>query len=204
MRRSKAAGVLLLAMLIALAFAARFYMRGAAFVVQAAGIDGAARTATHWYATAVTTDDVPPVPWRGGQLRARVYRPSRQGGRPILLVPGVHAAGIDEPRLVGFARDIAAMGHPVLTVELPDLAHYEITTRTTDMIEDAAAWMMRRPELRGRDGRIGMLGISFGGGLSIVASARPSIRNGVDFVMAFGGHGDLPRTLRYLCTGVQP
>ena len=22
--------------------------------------------------------------------------------------------------------------------------------------------------------------------------------------MAFGGHGDLPRTLRYLCTGIQP
>ena len=56
----------------------------------------------------------------------------------------------------------------------------------------------------GRDGRIGMLGISFGGGLAIVASARPAIRNGVAFVMAFGGHADLPRTLKYLCTGVQP
>jgi len=64
--------------------------------------------------------------------------------------------------------------------------------------------MMRRPEYQGADGRIGMLGISFGGGLSIVAAGRPAIRNGVDFVMAFGGHGDLPRTLRYLCTGVQP
>jgi dienelactone hydrolase len=96
------------------------------------------------------------------------------------------------------------MGHPVLTVELPDLTHYEITTRTTDMIEDAAAWMMRRAEYYGRDGRIGMLGISFSGGLSIVAAGRPAIRNGVAFVMAFGGHGDLPRTLRYLCTGIQP
>src|SRR3954470_16620506 len=204
MRRSKAAGVLLLAMLIALAFAARFYMRGAAFVVQAAGIDGAARTATHWYATAVTTDDVPPVPWRGGQLRARVYRPSRQGGRPILLVPGVHAAGIDEPRLVGFARDIAATGHAVLTVELPDLKRYEITTRTTDMIEDAAAWMLRTGGFHDADGRLGMLGISFGGGLSVVAAGRPAIRDRIAFVMAFGGHADLPRTLRFLFTGLQP
>jgi dienelactone hydrolase len=118
-------------------------------------------------------------------------------------VPGVHAAGIDEPRLVGFARDLAAMGHPVVTVELPDLAHYEITPRTTDMIEDAAAWMLRRAEYRGGDGRIGMLGISFGGGLSIVASARPAIASGIAFVMAFGGHADLPRTLKYLCTGIQ-
>jgi dienelactone hydrolase len=49
-----------------------------------------------------------------------------------------------------------------------------------------------------------MLGISFGGGLSIVAAGRPSIRDRVAFVMAFGGHADLPRTLRFLCTGVQP
>jgi dienelactone hydrolase len=119
------------------------------------------------------------------------------------MVPGVHAAGIDEPRLVGFARDIAATGHPVLTVELPDLKDYEITTRTTDMIEDAAAWMLRTGGWQGDDGRIGIVGISFGGGLSIVAGGRPSIRDRVAFVMAFGGHADLPRTLRFLCTGLQ-
>src|SRR5207244_7809860 len=89
-------------------------------------------------------------------------------------------------------------------VELPDLSRYQITTRTTDMIEDAAGWAAARPEYRGRDGRIGLLGISFGGGLSIVAAARPAIRDHLAFVMAFGGHADLPRTLTYLCTGVQP
>jgi len=204
MRRSKAAGAVVLSILVALAFAARFYLRGAAFVVQAAGIDGAARRATRWYATDVAAADAAPVPWRGGQLRARAYRPARLGGRPILLVPGVHASGIDEPRLVGFARDIAATGHPVLTVELPDLKRYEITARTTDMIEDAAAWMLKTDGQHDADGRVGMLGISFGGGLSIVAAGRPSIRDRVAFVMAFGGHADLPRTLRFLCTGVQP
>ncbi len=202
-RRRTRAAVILAATLIPLAFAGRFYLRGAAFVIQASGIDGAARTATHWYATAVSAADVPPVPWRGGTLRARAYRPARTSGRAIMLVPGVHAAGIDEPRLVGFAHDIAATGHPVLTVELPDLAHYAITPRTTDMIEDAALWMLGTPEFHGADGRIGMIGISFGGGLSIVAAGRPSIGRRAAFVMAFGGHGDLTRTLRYLCSGVQ-
>ena len=182
---------------------ARAHRQGAAFVVIAAGMDGPVRRLAARETTAVTVMPPVPIPWRAGTLRSRAYQPSRESGRAILLVPGVHAAGIDEPRLVGFARDLAGMGHPVLTVELPDLAHYEITTRTTDMIEDAAAWMIQRPEYRGRDGRIGMLGISFGGGLSIVAAGRPSIKNGVAFVMAFGGHADLPRTLRYLCTGLQ-
>ena len=55
------------------------------------------------------------------------YLPSDVSGRPILLVPGVHAAGIAEPRLINFAREIAATGHPVTTAELPDLANYQIT-----------------------------------------------------------------------------
>jgi len=183
----------------------RTYGRGAAFVVQAAGIQGVARRVAGWQAVPVSeTLDGYAVPWRGGSLKAHSYRPDPVLGRAIMLVPGVHAAGIDEPRLVGFARDLASMGHPVVTVELPDLAHYEITPRTTDMIEDAARWMMQRPEYSGEDGRVGMMGISFGGGLSIVAAGRPSINHHVAFAMSFGGHGDLPRTLRYLCTGIQP
>jgi dienelactone hydrolase len=207
MRYPRLVGAIVIGVLGIAAFrAARVpvYVNGAAFVVLAAGVQGPARRAALWDTTSITAMGFTPVPWRGGTLRSRAYQPYHASGRGILLVPGVHAAGIDEPRLVGFARDLASMGHPVLTVELTDLAHYEITPRSTDMIEDAAAWMMRRPEFHGRDGRIGILGISFGGGLAIVAAARPAIKNGVDFVMAFGGHGDLPRTLRYLCTGVQP
>jgi dienelactone hydrolase len=121
----------------------------------------------------------------------------------MLLVPGVHAAGVDEPRLVQFARDLASVRHTVLTVELTDLTRYLITPRTTDMIEDAAGWLAARRDLA-PDGRIGMMGISFAGGLSIVAAARPSLSGRVQFVTSFGGHGDLPRTLQYLCTGIQP
>jgi len=204
MRRRIVTLALFVAIFIPLTYGARLYLRGAAFVVQASGMEGAARKALAWYATPVTPVDLSPIPWHGGTLRGRAYRPARESGRPILLVPGVHAAGIDEPRLVGFARDIAATGHPVVTVELPDLKQYQITPRTTDMIEDAATWMLAMPTFRGSDGRIGMLGISFGGGLSVVAAGRASIRDRVAFVMAFGGHGDLPRTLRYLCTGIQP
>jgi dienelactone hydrolase len=143
------------------------------------------------------------VPWRDGTLRARLYVPRGHSRRTLLLVPGVHAAGVDEVRLVGFARDLASMQHTVLTVELPDLTRYRITPRTTDMIEDAGAWLSHQTGLA-PGGRIGMMGISFAGGLSIVAAGRPSLRDRVAFVLSLGGHGDLPRTLRYLCTGVQP
>ena len=52
--------------------------------------------------------------------------------------------------------------------------------------------MAAQPDLA-PDGRVGIVGISFAGGLSIVAAGRPSIRDKVAFVVSFGGHGDLPR-----------
>jgi dienelactone hydrolase len=199
--RTKAAGIIAASLLVG-AWASNGYLRAAAFVVQASGMQGYARTAA-----SIETGDFDEraltIPWRGGELRARLYTPHGKSDRAMLLVPGVHAAGVDEPRLVQFARDLASVRHTVLTAELIDLTQYRITPRTTDMIEDAALWLSGQRELAA-DGRVGMMGISFAGGLSIVAASRPSIRDRVAFVMSFGGHGDLPRTLRYLCTGVQP
>jgi dienelactone hydrolase len=178
------------------------YVRSAAFVVEAAGMQGLPRRVAQWETFSVTEAPLT-VPWRGGTLPARRYVPASRRHRTFLLVPGVHASGVDEPRLVGFARDLAAMGHAVVTVGPPDLARYSITPATTDAIEDAAIWLSNQRDLS-PDGRVGMMGISFAGGLSIVAAGRPELKDKVAAVLSLGGHGDLPRTLRYLCTGVLP
>ena len=44
------------------------------------------------------------------------------------------------------------------------------------------AWMSKRPDLA-PDGRVGIVGISFAGGLSISAASRPAIRDKVAFVL---------------------
>ena len=178
------------------------YLRGAAFVVQAAGMQGAARTVAEWQSEA-TIESSLTVPWRGGSLPARRYLPARFHGRVFLLVPGVHASGVEEPRLMGFARDLASMGHAVVTIGPPDLARYTISAATTDAIEDAAVWLSGQHDLA-PDGHIGMMGISFAGGLSIVAAGRPRLHDSVVAVLSLGGHGDLQRTLKYLCTGIEP
>jgi len=201
MRRKTIVRTALLIIAMAIIVFGRRYVTGASFVVQATGIQGVARTIASWDTVGVTVHDVT-IPWRGGELRGRRYQPDRVSARAVLLVPGVHAAGIDEPRLVGFARDIAATGHPVVTVQLDDLTHYDVSARTTDMIEDAGRWLLEA-ERGARDGRIGMMGISFGGGLTLVAAGRSSLADHVAFTMSFGGHADLPRTLKYLCTGIQ-
>ncbi len=132
------------------------YVRAAAFVVRAAGMHGAAETRRQSPDASVTERDLR-IPWRDGELPARWYLPAKAKTLPVLLVPGVHAAGIDEPRLVGVARDLASVGAPVLTTELADLKRYAITARSTDMIEDAAAWLAqqrdRRSDRTNRDDR---------------------------------------------------
>jgi dienelactone hydrolase len=121
----------------------------------------------------------------------------------VLLTGGVHAKGIDEPRLMKFATDLARGGTPVVTAEVPDLLRYRITPALTDTIEDAAVWVASQPALA-PDGKIGLYGISFAGGLSIAAAGRPSLRDHVAAVLSFGGHGNLTRAARYLCTGELP
>ncbi len=142
---------------------------------------------------------------RHGPRVARLYRPQRVRTRPILLSGGVHALGIDEPRLIAFAEALATSGTPVITPTLPDLKEYLVTARLTDDIEDAALAMLAAPEVpQDADGRIGLLGISFAGGLSIVAAGRESLRDRVAFVFSVGGHAQLPGVMRYICTGRQP
>ena len=140
------------------------------------------------------------VPTRQGDVAAQWYRPDGRVRRAALLVPGVHSMGIAEPRLTALAQDLAGSGVAVMTMALPDLMGYQITARSADVIEDAVAWMAAQPDLA-PDGRVGMVGISFAGGLSIVAAGRPSIRDKVAYVVSFGGHGDLGRVLKYLATG---
>jgi pimeloyl-ACP methyl ester carboxylesterase len=71
------------------------------------------------------------------------------------------------------------------------------------MIEDAALWLAGNAVLAPR-GRIAIAGVSFAGGLALVAAGRPSLRGRLDRVVALGAHADLPRVMAFLCTGVLP
>ena len=198
--------VLLLTALLLVGVAAIWgpaYARGLALVVRAAEIDGWLERAAAFDAHRWTAGPAIAVPTRHGPIPARWYRPAGAVERTAVLTPGVHAMGIEEPRLRKLAGDLAESGIAVLTIALPDLVRYRFTPQSVDRIEDATLWVSRQPELA-PDGRAGLMGISFAGGLSIVAAGRPSIRDKVAYVFSFGGHGDLPRVLRYLCTGLEP
>jgi dienelactone hydrolase len=202
-RRLLTIATILLIVGLVVIFMATPYVRAASLVVRAANLGGRAEAYADEYARTVTVEPTHMVPTRYGNVAAKFYLPDGETSRAVLLVPGIHSMGIEEPRLTALARDLAGTGVTVMTMALPDLQAYMITPRATDIIEDAVSWMAQRPNLAS-DGKIGIVGISFAGGLSIVASGRPAIRDRVAFILSFGGHGDLPRVMRYLATGQAP
>jgi dienelactone hydrolase len=201
------------ALLVAALVATRSYVDALALIARAAGMGGYPGRLADWRAHGFVADPVQRIPTRHGTIDVRLYRPATGAARrAITLVPGVHMDGIRETRLVGLAEDLATSGFAVLTVSTPDLQRFRITAVSTDIIEDAASWLASQVAANGplatladaADRKIGMVGISFSGGLSVVAAGRPALRDRVSFVMSFGGHGDMTRVMQYIASGQVP
>jgi dienelactone hydrolase len=200
MRSGRRLALAVIVMLVATGYVAAPYVRAGSLFVRAAHLGGRIEALAAVGTRTVSVQSPHTLPTRHGDVTAQLYQPDGRVRRAVLLVPGVHSMGIAEPRLTSLAGDLARTGIAVMTMALPDLMNYRITARSADVIEDAVGWMSRQSALA-PDGRVGVIGISFAGGLSIVAAGRPAVRDRVAYVVSFGGHGDLGRVLHYLATG---
>ncbi|MCU1257029.1 MAG: hypothetical protein JWM83_3328 [Candidatus Angelobacter sp.] len=133
-----------------------------------------------------------------GPLRYRTYTPQdveNPGG--VVLLHGVHHLGIEDPRMWALARALAGAGVLVMTPELRDLADYRVTARTIDVIGDSAVALSTRT-----GSRVGVLGLSFAGGLALLAANRKEFGNSIGFVVAIGAHDDMGRVARFFAANV--
>lgn len=130
----------------------------------------------------------------GRRLRARRYVPTDRANPPgIVLLHGVHYLGIDESRLRAFARALARAGLDVLTPSLEELKQYRVEATTITTIRELAAHHARDV----RRGGVGVVGISFAGGLSLLAAARQAGPAPIGYVVTVGAHHDLTRLARF-------
>ncbi|HEX4603610.1 MAG TPA: alpha/beta hydrolase [Candidatus Angelobacter sp.] len=133
-----------------------------------------------------------------GTLRYRLYIPQdvkNPGG--VVLLHGVHHLGISDPRMWNLARALAGAGVLVMTPELQDLADYRVTARTVDMIGNSAVVLGQR-----MNRTVGVIGLSFAGGLSLLAANRAEFRDKIGFVVAIGAHDDMGRVARSFAANV--
>jgi dienelactone hydrolase len=133
-----------------------------------------------------------------GPLRYRLYIPEgvkNPGG--VVLLHGVHHLGIEDPRLWNLARAMASAGVLVMTPELQDLADYRVTARTIDVIGDSTIVLSTRTNRS-----VGLIGLSFAGGLALLAADRKEYAPNVGFVLAIGAHDDMSRVARFFAANV--
>ncbi len=138
------------------------------------------------------------LPAGSTNLRARAYLPAHPHHAPVLLlIPGVHHLGIDEPRLVAFARALAREGVLVLTPELPGIADYRIEPDDIPLLGGAA---LAARNLTGAP-QVGVMGLSFSGGLALIAAAQPPYAAAIHYVIAVGAHDSMQRVARFYASG---
>lgn len=149
--------------------------------------------------------DVHPVDTRdetfefnGKATAARVYSPRGVGFAPgIVVVHGMHELGINEPRLVSFARSLAASGFFVMTPQVQGLADYRVEAQSAAVIGTAAQFFARQLGVP----KVGVLGISFSGGLALVAATDAQYSESIAWIATVGAHYDLAHVLRFFATG---
>jgi dienelactone hydrolase len=157
-----------------------------------------------WFAgtviTQVATEDLSfaiETPAGPRAVRARMYEPQGLPNAPAMVIlHGVHHLGIDEPRLMSFARAMAACGIRVLTPELPGIKDYHVDEDSVATIGQSVKWMAKR-----NGAPVGVMGLSFAGGLALVAAEEPLYAPSFRFVFAVGAQDSMARVTEYYETG---
>src|SRR5436853_316814 len=126
------------------------------------------------------------IPGSSGPIRCRLYSPALSGAPGLVLAHGVHRLGIDEPRLMDLARAFAGRGIVVMTPELIGLKNYCIDSSSINAIGDAARALHQQ-----LGAPVGVMGLSFHGGLALMAAADPRSQSDTSSIIALGAYDDL-------------
>lgn len=144
----------------------------------------------------VTIQDVT-IPSPNGPIRARIYSPENASNAPgLVLVHGLNHQGIDGIKMKNYATWQAATGVPVLTPDIPDLRAYKLKSSSIATIGESARWFAQKT-----GHPVTLMGVSFAGGMSLLAGAMRPYASSVKLVFVVGGYDDLRRVANFYITG---
>ena len=137
----------------------------------------------------------------GRTIDATLYLPS-EGEPPypgLVVNHGVAAGGRDDPRLVNFADAMARAGFAVLAPDFVNLREFRVRLTDVDELVASYQYLASREDVDER--RVGMFGLSYAGGLALLAATDERINQEVAFLFLLGAYYDLRHIVTYMTTG---
>lgn len=129
------------------------------------------------------------------RLDVAVYEGRRTLGL-IVIGPGLHFDGPDDPRMDRFCRVLAHAGFVVVVPYLPSYVDLRVDPKAVEDHEQVTRWAMARfPTL----GPPTLFSISFGSWPSLEVAAR--LGDAIDSVITFGGYANFSRVARFNLDG---
>lgn len=133
------------------------------------------------------------VPGTAGPVSIRVYSASGvRNPAPIVLVHGFTEDGNRDPYLNDVAKRLAPMGFYVVLPTIPGETAFEMRVSDLRVIDDTIRWAAENTRQK-----VSVLGVSFGGGLTVPAAANPTVSKYVKLIVCISGYNDLESIGRY-------
>ncbi len=128
-----------------------------------------------------------------------VYRPGGGDRWPTLVfLNGITARGRHHPEVERLAGALARVGFLVLVPDPPGLSRGEITDRTLTATIAVVRAAADRGDTAG--GRVGLVGVSVGASLGLLAAEQPSLAKRVTLVAGIAPYTDLENAIRLATT----
>jgi pimeloyl-ACP methyl ester carboxylesterase len=138
-----------------------------------------------------------------GAWPAVVARPRTEPPWPaILFVNGATPDGRAHVVVRRLATSLARSGHVVFVPELPGIANGELSPMTLAAAVECAT--SAADEVETRDGRVGLVGVSIGGTVALLAATVPELVSRISVVAAIAPFTDLEKVMMLATTGVYP
>ncbi len=130
------------------------------------------------------------IPGTDARALAELYRPGTPGPHAgVVVCLGVVPFDVTHPQVKRLGSALARRGFVALIVWSADMRSLRISANDTSLLASAFDWLLAQPEVDAE--RCGFLGTCVGGGFTLVAAARPEVRDRVAFVTCFAPFGSL-------------
>ncbi len=131
---------------------------------------------------------------------ALVVKPAGEGPWPaVFFVNGTVQEGRELPEVRRLAEGLARAGYLVVVPDLPGLRSDEITPETVSETIEVAQEVADRPDAR--DGKVGLVGVSTGASLALLAAGDPEVGEDVSVVSGVAPYSDIRTVLNVATTG---